>query len=301
MISGKREYQLSSHGRAKTITKTKAGKTTIKIWTPSLHKTNGRRQLQVKGKNYKFSRLICCTFHGQPRGKKNKCMHRDGNCKNDHKDNVRWGTTAENNDDRMYTPRQGRHKMVDSRPVSGGSWSTHPSQAAAADVRGVDQRNGSISKCLKGALKQTGGCQFRYTPVTNLRGEKWKVIPRLGGIKISNKGRVKRPDGTLISFSRRASGGGPYFTMTVGGKQNYVHRVIATHFLDKPKKKKGRVYQVYHKDEDTYNNAASNLQWLTLQDLKQITNKQKRKACVKKNEAKNKRGEVWKLMVIPKN
>lgn len=288
-----RKLYVSSKGRMKTVTKTKSKKINTKIWIPPLG-SDGRRHVTINKKTYLFSRLLCTTFYKQPTEEKPLCMHVDGDHTNDDPDNLKWGTSSQNNKDRMNTKNPGRQKKVDLRLVGGkGRWSTFDSLTEAADKHRLDLNN--LSKCVKGKRKSVGGFEARLKPVRNLVGEKWKDIEDRD-IMISNKGRLKRSDGSLIEKHPAAPGGTPYFVIRVKETNQYVHRMVAKHFLPAPSRNQD---QVHHKDKNTYNNSATNLQWLTQAEHNKITNRQPKKAYVKKN-GRPQLNEKWKILKIPR-
>lgn len=89
--------------------------------------------------------------------------------------------------------------------------------------------------------------------------EVWKEIPGYdGAYEVSNKGRVRK---TIIL--KTDGGGHKYQRVNLDGKTNYVHRLVATAFLGEPPFE-GAV--VNHKDFDTRNNTAENLEWVTQRD-----------------------------------
>lgn len=65
-------------------------------------------RLVVNGKRigYRLHRLICLAWHGQPRTGQ-EAMHKDGSRTNNTPSNIRWGTRAENAQDRV---KHGRNK-----------------------------------------------------------------------------------------------------------------------------------------------------------------------------------------------
>ena len=103
--------------------------------------------------------------------------------------------------------------------------------------------------------------------------EKWKPIQGTDDIYwVSNRGRIKSID-RMVHHNTSTSGlqfrqgqiikttigsiGYPVFNML--GKQYYVHRIVATHFIENPDKKQ----YVNHKDGDKSNNITYNLEWVT--------------------------------------
>lgn len=103
--------------------------------------------------------------------------------------------------------------------------------------------------------------------------EKWKAIQGTDETyRVSNRGRIKSTDrmvhhntsksglqlirGQIIKTTIGSSGY-PVFNML--GKQYYVHRIVATHFIENPEKKQ----YVNHKDGDKSNNSMDNLEWVT--------------------------------------
>ena len=91
----------------------------------------------------------------------------------------------------------------------------------------------------------------------------WKDIPNYEGIyQVSNLGGVRSLDynhtGKIKNLKIGINKYG-YSTVTVGGKRQKVHRLVALTFLDNPFK----LPQVNHIDEDKTNNCVWNLEWCT--------------------------------------
>ena len=78
---------------------------------------------------------------------------------------------------------------------------------------------------------------------------------------VSNKGRVKNIKTGLIRKLFKRHNNYIFFCITRGGKTTTigVHRLVAMAFIPNPE----NLPQVNHKDENPYNNAASNLEWCT--------------------------------------
>lgn len=105
-------------------------------------------------------------------------------------------------------------------------------------------------------------------------GELWVNIRGYEGLyQVSNFGRVRSLDrvvyqqkhlhvyrGTII---KQTSAGGGYLKVVLYkngvGKQQYVHRLVATAFIPNPK----HLPEINHKDENITNNRLSNLEWCT--------------------------------------
>ena len=277
----------------KTVTTIASGVEKEAIWTPNLNNT-GYRSVKIGGKTILVSRLIAASFKGQPLDETWVCMHMDFNTTNNDVVNVNFGTQKQNMADCQDYHCPGRNKKVDSRPIrANGRWMTHESRNAAAAKRGVYAQH--ISKCLKGTAKSTGGFQFRLTPVPNLPEEEWKDVEDSDGLKVSNMGRLKRKDGSLYVPSKPRQGT-PYLRVSFRGKSYKVHRIVAKHFCGPHSPEQD---QVHHKNGNTYDNSASNLEWLTVKQHNKITNKTKiGKTPIKKDE-KSIRGEEWRPAVIP--
>ena len=104
--------------------------------------------------------------------------------------------------------------------------------------------------------------------------EVWKDIKGYEGVyQVSNLGRVRSLDrinakGAKINgviLKQHDSGNGYlYVTLSEGSRKNkrnhYVHRLIATHFIEESKTE-GK--EVNHKDGDKTNNRVDNLEWVT--------------------------------------
>jgi hypothetical protein len=97
----------------------------------------------------------------------------------------------------------------------------------------------------------------------------WKEVyfkGELTGLFISNTGVMKDSGGIVC---RSYDNGAGYLAYKVGKQRNskgdmqpkleYIHRLVATYFLDNP----NNLPQVNHKDCDKSNNSVSNLEWVT--------------------------------------
>lgn len=105
------QYRVSDRGRvwSKGFEKPRAGGGTFRRKPGILKQADGsegypRVSLAVPGegiKNYQVSRLVCEAFHGPAPEGKPFVLHGDGNPLNNFKDNLRWGSPADNMQDRI--------------------------------------------------------------------------------------------------------------------------------------------------------------------------------------------------------
>lgn len=163
------------------------------------------------------------------------------------------------------------------------------------------------------ATKRKGGRPRKTAPDVSRGDEAWKPIVNPKSkrdYQVSSRGEVRR---TLANGKQQILKpwfSGPYecyylygvegVTNKYGRKKVYEHRLVADHFV---KKEKGKPF-VHHKDGRERNNAASNLDWVTLHEnlkarkyfyekdgkvlRKKRAQKEKKKAeKVKKDEPKN--------------
>ena len=101
--------------------------------------------------------------------------------------------------------------------------------------------------------------------IINLPNEIWKDV--CDGYKVSNYGRVLslakttirgRKYDKILSASKKDNG---YYTVSINGNNEYVHRLVAKAFIDNP----NNLNEINHKDEDKSNNRVDNLEWCSLE------------------------------------
>lgn len=94
--------------------------------------------------------------------------------------------------------------------------------------------------------------------IINLPNEIWKDV--CDGYKVSNYGRVLslakttirgRKYDKILSASKKDNG---YYTVSINGNNEYVHRLVAKAFIDNP----NNLNEINHKDEDKSNNRVDN-------------------------------------------
>ena len=118
LIAEAPDYAVSSLGRVRRIRPDRLGRGLGKILrTPLGDKGYPVCSLHVGGKQLHrcVYRLVCTAFNGPKPTPKHEVRHLDGNPLNNHADNLKWGTSAENKADclRHGTRHQGeRHNFA---------------------------------------------------------------------------------------------------------------------------------------------------------------------------------------------
>ena len=95
--------------------------------------------------------------------------------------------------------------------------------------------------------------------------EEWRDIPNFIGLyQVSNLGQIKSlKNNTEVIVEQSYNNG--YYSVSLhnkGGVHYYVHRLVATVFIDNPSK----LHIVHHIDGDKCNNTVDNLMWTTIQE-----------------------------------
>ena len=109
----------------------------------------------------------------------------------------------------------------------------------------------------------------RWLDVTNLPGEKWKLVHRSkehGRIYVSNAGRVKRAKFSggryrwpMMIFRVHLSRKNGYYRVRIGDKMEAVHRLVGKAFCPNP----NGYPEIDHKNRIKTDNRAANLHWVT--------------------------------------
>ena len=133
-------------------------------------------------------RLVACAFLGPPPSSQQSVVnHKDGDKGNNAAFNLEYVTPAENMAHYLEnrTARPDGQSRSNSKPVwsraydSNEEWTLHPSITGAAQVLGL--RGGSVSHCIHGRLRKTGGFEFRAADVfQSLQGEEWREVDVAG-------------------------------------------------------------------------------------------------------------------------
>lgn len=156
-------YQVSNLGRVKRL----KGKYMSKerILKPCENNT-GYLQVHLcknsKSKFYKVHRLVALAFIQNPENKQ-QVNHIDETKLNNVVSNLEWVTAKENNNhgtriERSIISNQKKVKAID---IANGEYNYYESLKACGMELGIEPS--SITKQLKGKLKQTGGYVFEYT------------------------------------------------------------------------------------------------------------------------------------------
>jgi len=126
------------------------------------------------------------------------------------------------------------------------------------------QRDG-ITKACKHETEYKGFFWEYFNPKT--KGQKWKKSKSAEGLKVSNTGLVKFPNGRITRGTKSV-----YMTVRWKNKTYMVSRLVAEMFVPNPDNKS----HVLRIDGDFLNSNASNLVWSSPKDIAQSNVKNKR-------------------------
>lgn len=96
-----------------------------------------------------------------------------------------------------------------------------------------------------------------FSVIESIQNEEWVIISYR--YSISNKGRLKYHIGKKERLAKLHIHTHGYLKAHVDGKDRYIHRLVAIHFL----KNNLNLKEVNHKNGDKTNNDVSNLEWCT--------------------------------------
>ncbi len=137
-------------------------------------------------------------------------------------------------------------------------------------VKLLRQDKSSKSITIKHLYKLVYNDVYSNDNIENLNNEEWKVIEGTDKTYyVSNKGRVKSKAGynTILLKPYITRYGYQRLDIMYDGKKvsKFVHRLVASAFLPLPQ---NIDYQLHHKDFNSSNNAADNLEWLSAAEHK---------------------------------
>lgn len=194
--------------------------------------------------------IVCITFHGQKPHKTYTVDHinniKDDNCIT----NLRWASKSEQISNIIRKEKSSRSiEMVNLKTNE----VVHTFEGAKEASKTVSLYFKTIRNWIDNKSKHINNCYFRYKKLDDLKNEKWKQLSN--SFWISDKGRIK--DNKNIELSTNIKNG--YYVCSVNGKFKYIHRLVATAFIDNP----NSYNIVNHIDNDRLNNNVENLEWCT--------------------------------------
>ncbi len=125
----------------------------------------------------------------------------------------------------------------------------------------------TVIRAIKPLYRAIYGKEYAEDKITNLEGEKWRIIDSLGKYYISNRGRVKSYQSREAKLLKPYPNQRGYLRVDIksGSRRTYlVHQLVALAFIpnDNPIEKD----TVDHIDGDKTNNNVENLRWLSRAD-----------------------------------
>ena len=212
-----------------------------------------------KIKNIFAHKVVATTFIPNPDGKPT-VDHINQVRSDNNVDNLRWANSKEQAANRKYVNNVGKARLVDQFEVNNTYIKTW-SSLKEVKLFYTGKPYADIRSSLKDFSKTAYGYKWAYKKIEELQGELWKQIEDYHDYFVSSFGRIKKvcKIGEKLIKPRIA---GDYFCTRVSNKYHQTHIWVCTVFHgNKPTSK----HQVNHKDGNTINNYADNLEWCTPQ------------------------------------
>ena len=222
--------------------------------------------------NKKLHRLVCIAFHGLP-PPNCEVDHVNGNISDATASNLEWVSHQENvrrsfdTSDRKANA-ESLGKPVRVRSVDGGEWVQYKSVSDAC--RSLELPiSGHASRAIKSGSPYSGYIfeKVNMESQSDLEGEEWRSIPDTDWF-VSNKGRVRRPDGKVTLGSLRKDG---FRKVNICGKIHDVKQLVAAAFTDIVGPSPSEKHCLTFLDLDSRGDSSvSNLCWRTRSEIKTL-------------------------------
>ena len=261
-VNGFPYYEVSSHGKIKNVV--------TGYMLSDRYRTSGYAIASLyigkkKSTNKYVHRLVAEAFILNPNNYPT-VNHIDFDKKNNKIENLEWATQSQQ---MLHNRKKTNKKTITNSMRKVWQMSLdkktkiklYNSCLEAAKVTGCD--HSTIIKVCKGTSNSCGGFKWKYDQDFDekIKGEIWKDSEKYN-TEISNKGRIKLPNGR-ISYGNETAEGYLNIGITVETPKTYfLHRLVAELFIDNP----NNLPTVNHIDKNKKNNAVENLEWATMSD-----------------------------------
>lgn len=204
-------------------------------------------------KHMQRHRLIALTFLGDPIGESKYVDHINRIKMDNTLVNLRWVTAGENAANRDFGGVEGR-PVARIHPHTLVEVDRYPSIRDATGAMNGSINNGHICHAASGLVETAYGFRWKYLDVDDLPDEEWRVIRVRGKeIPVSNMGRIRYKNGRTVTGKEKGS-----YLYVSADTDIAVHILVCTAFHG-AKPVKGD--SPNHKDHNTHNNLANNLEW----------------------------------------
>lgn len=234
----------------------------------SLSTITGYKTCSIFHNNKRYTRqvhrLVAETFIPISEPNKNHVHHKNGNKMDNNVENLEWVTiskinkNAHKNDERKTTKIPIIRWELDN---------TNPTKYESIS-KAMEEYGSSVIECLAGRMEHSRGYKWTYEDISHKKDTKidlsaFKQIDNHPYFLISIDGQVYSKLRNIFIIPRLI---GNYMSIVIDKKQLCIHRLLATHFLDKPEKYNDN-WIVIHKDGNKLNNDINNLKWISPSDI----------------------------------
>lgn len=253
-INGIENYLISEDGEVLSLDKLLSLKQQIR---------SGYLSVELQGKKYKIHRLVAKNFLINNDETKIIVNHKDGNKLNNNVNNLEWVSASENVQHAVDTGLISKtERRVIQMDLEGKEIKIHNTLRGAGKETCIDA--GGIAKVCKGNRKTAGGFTWKFAD-ENPNEKKIELtdfieVNGFPNYMINKEGIVySKPYKKVMKLFKAVENSLGIQLGNNGEKKSYlIHRLVAEHFIPRPKNCLGHVI---HKDGNKKNNNVENLQW----------------------------------------